>query len=618
MSGGVHPDRLLGESPDAVIAVTPQGFILYWNQGAERMFGFSSDEAVGQTVEGLLVPPDRVVEERSILRDVLGNDLATYESVRQQKDGSLLHVDVSARSVGNEAGEVEFVVLTKKDVTHLKVRRDAKMVRARFGDLLESSPDGVVIVNATGRIVLANRQAEVLFGYAPGTLTGAAVETLLPERFRGGHVRHRSQYTLQPRVRTMGAGLELYGLRSDGVEIPVEISLSPLESGEGTLIMSAIRDVGERRKAEQKFKGLLESAPDAIVIVGRKGRIVLVNSQAESLFGYARDEMVGQPIELLLPERYAKSHPHRRDEFFEDPRVRPMGLGLELHGRRKDGVEFPVEISLSPLETEDGRLVSSAIRDITERKRFESTLRDKNIELARANEAKDRFLASMSHELRTPLNAIIGFTGTVLMQLPGPLTTDQDKQLRTVQSSARHLLSLINELLDLAKIDAGKLELRPEAIDAAAIAREVVDSMQPAARAAGLVLALDHADGDWTLFTDRRALSQILINLVDNAIKFTDRGRVRLHLTRTSDDTDGMLAFHVEDSGVGISAEDQARLFEAFSRIAGVGDRRREGTGLGLHLSRKLSELLGGEITVESDPGRGSVFTLIVPVGGGR
>ncbi|CAN7321652.1 PAS domain S-box protein [Pseudoduganella sp. LjRoot289] len=607
---GTDFDRLvLEQAPGGVVVTNRKGSVVHWTRGAEALFGYTAEEAVGRPLYELTGMPGQ--DWTGFLQE-LGRSGGTYdyECLRRQKNGSPIFVDVASKIIFDGKDHAEYILCTKKDITRQKALRDAKHVEARFRDVLESTPDGIIMANSTGLIVLANSQAERLFGYTPGELRGQPIEVLLPERYRGGHVSHRSNYFTQPRPRTMGAGLELYGLRKDQVEFPVEISLSPISTEEGMLVMSAIRDISERRKAEQKFRGLLESAPDAIIIVNRQGEIVLINSQTEQLFGYQRRDLLGKRMEVLIPQRYAAGHPRLRTGFFDDPRPRSMGAGLELYGLRADGTEFPVEISLSPLETEGEVLVSSAIRDISERKRIEHTLHEQKLELERAGKAKDLFLASMSHELRTPLNAILGFT-QLLNNEKLPVTEAQRKTfMGHILKAGEHLLTLINEILDLAKIESGTVQFSMEPVGVQDLLQEAYRMVEVAASQRGIRVIVPPV-ADLHVQADRTRLKQVVLNLFSNAIKYNrDRGAVVVDCKAKGGES---VRISVQDTGPGLTPEQVESLFQPFNRLGQEGGSE-EGTGIGLVVTKRLVELMGGTIGVSSSPGTGSAFWIELPL----
>ncbi|HEU0153248.1 MAG TPA: ATP-binding protein [Arenimonas sp.] len=356
---------------------------------------------------------------------------------------------------------------------------------------------------------------------------------------------------------------------------------------------------------DRNLHDLLEAMPDAVIMMDGRGRIALANSQAERLFRRPRQQLLGEPIETLLPERFRAAHASHRDRFFAQPKTRGMGAGLELYGRRGDGEEFPVEISLSPLQTAAGPMVLSAIRDVTERKRVEASL-------LQASRLKSQFLANMSHELRTPLNGIIGFSELLVDGKAGPLNERQQNFLRDILNSGRHLLHLVNDLLDISRIEAGRMELHEEVFPLADAVEEACVVLAPAVEERNIAFSWAVAEDLPQVRLDRQKFKQVLLNLASNAVKFTDPGgRVTITLGRSDGNE---LELSVEDTGIGIAAEDIQRLFGEFERLQPENTGRRPGTGLGLALTRRLVELQAGRIEVTSTPGEGSRFTVRLPL----
>lgn len=519
----------------------------------------------------------------------------------------------------------------------------------RFQQILDSAPDAIVVVDRRGRIDLVNLQTEEMFGYAREQLLGQPVEMLLPKRFRDKHPQYRDSYFANPRVRPMGAEIELYALSAAGTEIPVEISLSPLEMPEGLFVMSAIRDITDQRRAEDRFRGLLESAPDAMVIVDRSGRIQLVNSQTELLFGYSREELLQQPVEILLPQRYRDSHPTLRNVYFLKPQPRPMAAGLDLSAQRKDGTEIPVEISLSPLETEEGVLVTAAIRDVRDRKQIEREFRQLNSDLERRvsqrtaelaesnrqllerNEENEMFIYSASHDLRSPLVNLQGFGHElwrtneelrVLLQsseLPrdtkqkvAGLEADMQEAIEFIRSAVMRMSGLIDALLRLSR--AGRVEYQWTSVDVDDIVQRVLRAQASRITALNCEVSqhqLPRIRGDAT------AIGQIFDNLLSNALKYLDperRGRIEIGHCDPGPDhesiTESSHVFYVRDNGLGISKKHHDQIFKGFQRFH---PNVEEGEGLGLLLVKRLVSRHGGSVWFESIAGQGSTFFVALP-----
>lgn len=368
----------------------------------------------------------------------------------------------------------------------------------------------------------------------------------------------------------------------------------------------------------ERFRLVVEAAPNAIVVTNASGQIELVNKQAEALFHYTREEMLGQPVDMLIPERFRRNHPKLREQFMSEPSTRAMGAGRDLYAHTKEGQEIPIEIGLNPIHTEEGMLILSSIIDISERKAAEERFRLQTEQIAAASRYKSEFLANMSHELRTPLNSILILSEQLKNNVMGNLTQKQVTHADIIHRSGSDLLALINDILDLSKIEAGRMSVLLETITMTEFVTSVESSFRPMAEAKSLGFSV-HLENDAppVIFSDHQRIFQIIRNLFSNALKFTNEGMIHISFSHatSSKGEEGMLAIAVSDTGIGIPADKHEMIFDAFRQVDGSTSRRFGGTGLGLSISRSLAALLGGEIRLQSAPGQGSVFTLILPRG---
>jgi PAS domain S-box-containing protein len=450
---------------------------------------------------------------------------------------------------------------------------------ARFRQVLEATPNALVMINRAGLIEMVNGQAERMFGHSRAELLGQPVEMLVPERFRAVHPGHRARFYADPRSRPMGTGRDLFGLRKDGSEFPVEIGLSPIETGDAMMVLSAVVDISVRKRLEERFRLVVEATPNALVMVNRAGLIEMVNAQAEHMFGYSRTELLGQPVEMLLPEPLRANHPRLRGSFYADARSRPMGAGRDLNAVRKDGVEFPVEIGLNPIETDEGTMVLAGVVDISDRKREEERLRA-------ALKEKEILLGEIHHRVKNNLQIVHSLLDLQSASISDPAAVEM---LRDGQNRIRSM-ALIHQLLyfskDFARVDFATFldNLIPTLVSSYAIESD------------RFTISINAADGQLPL-NAAVPCGLIANELISNAFKHAfpgeRRGEITIELNR--DGTDHAVLM-VSDDGIGIPDD---LVLESTSTF-------------GLQLVMLLADQLGGELEIHrSTPTR---FLLRFPM----
>jgi PAS domain S-box-containing protein len=443
------------------------------------------------------------------------------------------------------------------------------------------------------------------------------VKNIIPEGFAERLIADGTRSAAEALAQQIGTGIELSGRRKDGSEFPIEIMLSPLESAEGILVTAAIRDISVRKNAEThlaqmegRYRGLLEAAPDAMVVVNQGGEIVLLNVQAEKQFGYRRDELVGQKVKNIIPEGFAERLIADGTRSAAEALAQQIGTGIELSGRRRDGGEFPIEIMLSPLESTEGILVTAAIRDISERKKSEEHLVKTVGELKRSNDELQQFAYVSSHDLQEPLRMVASYTQLLAKRYKGRLDSDADEFIAFAVDGCNRMQGLIQDLLAYSRTGTNGKALREVSGDAAL--KEALTNLRTTIGESGAVVTHDPLP---VIQMDDTQLTQVFQNLVGNAIKYRSAEVPHVHVSARKNGGHEWI-FSVRDNGLGIDPQYFERIFILFQRLHGRNEF--EGTGIGLAICKKILERLGGRIWVESQPGKGSTFHFALPEGNNK
>ena len=586
----------------AVFMLDPRGRVLTWSASAENIKGYTAEEIIGQSFSCFFLPEDiKRGRPEEVLRLAATNGRHEEYGMRVRKDGSEFLADVTFIALRDPSGNLRGFSEISRDLSE---HRESE---AKYRGLLEAAPDGMVVVNQRGEIVLLNAKAEKQFEYNRDELLGQKVTNIIPEGFAERLIADGTRTAAEALAQEIGSGIEIYGLRKDGSGFPIEIMLSPLESTEGILVTAAIRDITVRKQAEKnlaqmeaRYRGLLEAAPDAMVVVNQRGEIVLLNVQAEKQFGYRRDELLGQRLTNIIPEGFAERLVADALRTTAEALAQQIGTGIELTGLRKDGSQFPIEIMLSPLESSEGVLVTAAIRDITARKAAEARLVQKVEELNRSNEELEQFAYIASHDLQEPLRMVASYTQLLSKRYKGRLDSDADEFIAFAVDGASRMQRLIQDLLAFSRVGKRGGELVDVSSEEAL--QQAVINLRGAIEESGAQITHDPLP---RVMADADQLTQVLQNLVGNAIKYQRPGIPLIHLS-VARDSEGMWLFSIRDNGLGIDSQFFEKIFGMFQRL----HKREEfaGTGMGLAICKKIVERHGGKIWVESRPGAGSTF----------